>query len=72
LLTDFGQQSQCRRDAERIFPENLGEHDGQVVLVEQKEADCVRMWKLNEAEKYEMWCELRTSGLAKCRFPLFP
>jgi len=36
----------CRK----IFPENLGQHDGQVVLVEQKEADCVRMWKLNEAE----------------------
>jgi hypothetical protein len=58
----------CRK----IFPENLGQHDGQVVLVEQKEADCVRMWKLNEAEQYEIWCELRTSGLAECRFPLFP
>jgi hypothetical protein len=36
-----------------------------VVLVEQKEDDFFRIWKLNEAEKYEIWCELRTSGLTE-------
>jgi hypothetical protein len=34
-----------------------------MVLMEQKEDDFFRIWKLNEEEKYEIWCELRTSGL---------
>jgi len=56
----------------RIFPENLGEHDGKLVLVDLKEVDFVRLWKLNEAEIYEIWCELRPRGLSKDLFPLFP
>jgi hypothetical protein len=51
----------CRK----IFCINLGEYDGQVMLVGQTEADCVRMWKLNEAQKFEIWRELRTKGLTK-------
>jgi F-box interacting protein len=51
---------------------DLAEYDGQVVLVEQEEADCVRMWKLNEAEKFEIWCELRASRLTKWLFHSFP
>jgi len=54
------------------FKNNLREYDGQVVLVEQEEADCVRMWKLNEAEKFEIWCELRASRLTKGLFQSFP
>ena len=48
-------------------PQNLGEIDGQMVLVDQDQkelhSDCVRMWKLNEAvQRYEIWCELRTTA----------
>ena len=55
-----------------IYPENLVEYDGQVVLVDRKDADFVRMWKLNEEGKYEIWCELRPSALSKSYYPNFP
>jgi hypothetical protein len=44
-------------------PTVLGEYNGQLVVVEVKGHHCVRLWKLNEAEKCEIWCELRTSGV---------
>jgi hypothetical protein len=48
----------------RFYPDTaLGEYNGQLVIVEVKDDHCVRLWKLNEAEKCEIWCELRTSGV---------
>ena len=35
------------------------------MLVEQKEDDFFHIWKLNEEEKYEIWCELRSNGLTE-------
>jgi len=52
----------------RICCENLGEYNGHVVLVEHKGHDCVRIWKLNEAEE---WCDVNKNHLAKCSIPLF-
>jgi F-box interacting protein len=59
--TEIPLQEGCRG----IFHHNLGEYVGKVVLVEQKEDDFFHIWKLNEEEKYEIWCELRTSGLTE-------
>ena len=56
-----------------IGPENLTGYDGQVMVVEHKEVDCVRIWKLNKAKiRFEIWCELRSSVLTKGLSPLFP
>jgi F-box interacting protein len=59
--TEIPLQEGCRG----IFHHNLGEYVGKVVLVEQKEDDFFHIWKLNEEEKYEIWCELRTNGLTE-------
>jgi len=55
-----------------IYPENFAEYDGHFVLVDRKDADFIRMWKLNEAGEYEIWCEFRASALSKQDFPSFP
>ena len=55
-----------------IYPENLVGCDGKVGLVDHKEVDCLRIWKLNETENFEIWCELRESRLTKGLFPLLP
>lgn len=61
LWTEIPLPQRCRR----LSPENLGEYNGQVVLLERKGHDCVLIWKLNEAE---VWCVNR---LTKCSIPLF-
>jgi hypothetical protein len=40
--------------------------------VDLKEVYCVCMWKLNEAEEFETWCEIHLSTLTKGLFVLFP
>jgi F-box interacting protein len=56
----------------RFFIKSLGEYYGQVVLVEQPKFDCIRIWKLNEEQKYEIWCELSSNGLTKPLFRSLP
>lgn len=55
-----------------IYPEDFAEYDGDFMLVDRRDADFIRMWKLNEAGEYEIWCEFRVSGLSKEYFPSFP
>lgn len=50
---------------------NLSGYIGQVLLAEQTGRDRFRIWKLDEAEKFGIWCELITSSLVKCIFPCF-
>jgi hypothetical protein len=40
--------------------------------VEQPKFDYVRIWKLNEAQKYGIWCELCLNGLTKRLFRSHP
>jgi len=63
LWTEIPLPQRCKR----ISPENLGEYNGQVVLVEHNGHDSVRIWKLNEAE---VWCDVKKNRLAKCSIPL--
>ena len=68
LWTEIPLPQRCKR----ISPENLGDYNGQVVLVEHKGHDSVRIWKLNEAEIFEIWCELSPNGLGEWFYSLFP
>lgn len=67
LLTDFGQKSHRQRDAQEYLLKVYVK-----VVVEQPKFDYVRIWKLNEAQKYGIWCELHSNGLTKCLFQSLP
>ena len=67
LLTDFGHKSHRQRDAQEYLLKVYVK-----VVVEQPKFDYVRIWKLNEAQKYGIWCELHSNGSTKCLFQSLP
>ena len=68
----FWRQISLLERCRNIGSENLSGYDGKVIVVEHKEVDCGRIWKLNiEAEIFEIWCELRFAILAEGLSPLF-